>query len=102
MKFTASPPRLVSLYFDCMSAPVWRMVATTLSSETRWRPSPCSASDAAAIALTAPKALRSMHGDLHQAADRIAGHASTAVARSVSMVTARRPPRPNALSRTPS
>ena len=40
--------------------------------------------------------------DLHQAADRIAGHASTAVARSVSKVTARRPPRPNALSRTPS
>jgi hypothetical protein len=36
-----------------MSAPVWRMVATTLSSETRWRPSPCSASDAAAIAFTA-------------------------------------------------
>jgi hypothetical protein len=31
-KFTASPPRLVSLYFDCMSAPVWRIVATTLSS----------------------------------------------------------------------
>jgi hypothetical protein len=46
------------LYFDCMSAPVWRMVATTLSSETRRRPSPCSASEAAAIALTAPKAFR--------------------------------------------
>ena len=58
-----------------MSAPVWRMVATTLSKETRWRPSPCSASDAAAIALTAPKALRSMHGNLDQPADRIAGHA---------------------------
>src|SRR5215475_10400723 len=26
MKFTASPPSDVSLYFDCMSAPVWRMV----------------------------------------------------------------------------
>jgi hypothetical protein len=46
------------LYFDCMSAPVWRMVATTLSSETRRLPSPCSASEAAAIALTAPKAFR--------------------------------------------
>jgi hypothetical protein len=52
-KFTAIPPRLVSLCFDRMSAPVWRMVATTLSSETRWRPSPCSATDAAAIAFTA-------------------------------------------------
>src|SRR3984957_20670635 len=57
-KFTAKPPKLVSLYFDCTSAPVWRIVATTLSSETRWVPSPCSASDAAAIALTAPKAFR--------------------------------------------
>ena len=28
-KFTASPPSEVSLYFDCMSAPVWRMVAMT-------------------------------------------------------------------------
>jgi hypothetical protein len=41
-----------------MSAPVWRMVAMTLSRETRWRPSACSASDAAAIALIARKALR--------------------------------------------
>jgi hypothetical protein len=23
-KFTANPPKLVALYFDCMSAPVWR------------------------------------------------------------------------------
>jgi hypothetical protein len=55
MKFTASPPKLVSLYFDCMSAPVWRMVAMTLSSEMRWRPSPCSASDAAAHRQTAER-----------------------------------------------
>jgi hypothetical protein len=54
-KFTASPPGLVSMYFDCKSAPVWRMVARTLSSETRCVPSPRSASDVAAIALTAPK-----------------------------------------------
>jgi hypothetical protein len=26
------------LYFDCMSAPVWRIVATTLSSETDAEP----------------------------------------------------------------
>ena len=32
--FTASPPSLVSLYFVDMSAPVWRMVSTTVSSET--------------------------------------------------------------------
>jgi hypothetical protein len=36
-----------------MSAPVWRMAATTLSSGTRCVPSPSSASDAAAIALSA-------------------------------------------------
>jgi len=32
-KFNARPPSDVSLYFDCISAPVWRMVAITLSSE---------------------------------------------------------------------
>src|SRR5208337_3688690 len=61
-KLTASPPKLVSLYFDCMSAPVWRIVAITLSSDTMCRPSPCKASEAAAIAFTPPKALRSMQG----------------------------------------
>jgi len=45
----------------------------TLSSETRWRPSPSSPSEAAAIALTTPNALRSMHGDLP--ARRVSGHA---------------------------
>ena len=45
-----------------MSAPVWRIVRMTLSSETLWLPSPASASRAALIALTAPIALRSMHG----------------------------------------
>ena len=32
--FTASPPRAVSLYFVCMSAPVSRIVLMTLSSDT--------------------------------------------------------------------
>ena len=30
----------VALYFDCMSAPVWRRVMTSLFSWTRRRPSP--------------------------------------------------------------
>src|SRR5450756_815488 len=59
---TASPPRDVSLYFVFMSAPVCRMVSITSSNDTRCVPSPRSASDAAATALLAPNALRSMHG----------------------------------------
>lgn len=53
-KFNATPPKLVSLYFDYMSASVWRMVATTPSNDTRCVPSP----RRAAIPLTAPKAFR--------------------------------------------
>src|ERR1700730_18283899 len=59
---TANPPREVSRYFECISRPVCRIVSTAWSRETRWVPSPCSAREAALIALTAPKALRSMHG----------------------------------------
>ncbi len=33
--FTAKPPREVSLYFECMSLPVARMVSMTLSSDTK-------------------------------------------------------------------
>ncbi len=40
MTFTARPPSLVSLYFVIMSMPVWRMVSITMSSDTRWVPSP--------------------------------------------------------------
>src|SRR5690606_26092040 len=43
MTFTASPPRLVSLYLSCMSRPVSRMVLITLSSDTLCLPSPRSA-----------------------------------------------------------
>ena len=57
-KFTTNPPgaRLLVLRLNVGSG--WRMVATTLSKDTRRHPWPCSANDAAAIALTAPKALR--------------------------------------------
>ena len=51
------------------------MVAMTLSSETRWRPSPCSASEAAAIALHRAEGVALDAGDLDEPADRIAGHA---------------------------
>src|SRR5690606_17787885 len=40
MTLTARPPREVSLYLRLMSRPVWRMVAITLSSETKCLPSP--------------------------------------------------------------
>jgi len=62
MMFTARPPRAVSLYLVLMSAPVWRIVAMTLSSETLCLPSPDIAMRAALIALTLPIALRSMQG----------------------------------------
>src|SRR6185437_988071 len=52
MTFTASPPRDVSLYLAFMSAPVSRMVLIAMSSDTRWSPSPASASRAALMALT--------------------------------------------------
>lgn len=42
-KFTARPPRLVSLYFERMSLPVWRIVSITASRETTCLPSPRSA-----------------------------------------------------------
>ena len=60
--FTARPPRAVSLYLLCMSFPVSRIVRITLSSETKWVPSPRMASRAALIAFTAAIALRSMQG----------------------------------------
>ncbi len=59
---TASPPRAVSLYLVCMSAPVSRMVLMTLSRLTWCVPSPRSAMRAALMALTDAIALRSMHG----------------------------------------
>ena len=40
---TASPPRLVSLYCERMSSPVWRIVSITASRLTTWLPSPRSA-----------------------------------------------------------
>src|SRR5207253_296511 len=58
----ARPPSDVSLYLVIMSRPVSYIVLMTVSSATRWLPSPRSASDAALMAFTAPMALRSMHG----------------------------------------
>ena len=49
-KFIANPRSSSPCILIAMSAPVWRIVATTLSRDTRWRPSPCGVSDAAAIA----------------------------------------------------
>ena len=74
-KLTASPPRLVSLYFDCMSAPVWRMVAMTLSSETRWRAVAVQRQRRGGDRLDRAEGVALDAGDLHQAADRVAGHA---------------------------
>jgi hypothetical protein len=71
--FTARPPWLVSLYFDDMSIPVWRIVSITWSSETRGVSWLCSASRAALTALTAPMALRSMQGICTSPPHRIAG-----------------------------
>src|SRR5207244_3708367 len=58
----ARPPREVSLYLSFMSAPVSRIVLITLSSDTKWVPSPRKAIRAALIAFTEPIALRSMQG----------------------------------------
>src|SRR6266404_9555657 len=55
---TARPPREVSLYLSFMSAPVSRIVLITLSSDTKWVPSPRKAIRAALIAFTEPIALR--------------------------------------------
>ena len=52
-RLTARPPWLVSLYLDCMSRPVSRMVLITASRETWWVPSPFRASEAALMAFTA-------------------------------------------------
>src|SRR5690606_14759686 len=62
MTLTARPPSLVSLYFVDMSSPVWRIVSTTASSETKCSPSPRRARRAAVTAVDAAIAFRSMHG----------------------------------------
>ena len=85
-KFTASPPSDVSLYFDCMSAPVWRIVAMTLSSETLWRAVAVQRQRGGGDRLDGAEGVALDAGDLHQAADRIAGHAEV-------MLHARSPPR---------
>src|SRR5471032_3288863 len=61
-QLTARPPRDVSLYLSCMSAPVSRMVRITRSREMKCLPSPRRAICVALIAFTAAMALRSMHG----------------------------------------
>jgi hypothetical protein len=53
---------LVSLYFVIMSRPVWRMVSMTVSNDTRYVPSRCSARRAANTAIDDETALRSMQG----------------------------------------
>lgn len=58
------PPRLVSLYFSDMSLPVRRLASIHASRGTKCEPSPLSAREAAGMALTAPNALRSIHGTL--------------------------------------
>src|SRR5690606_8448467 len=59
---TARPPIAASLYFEDMSAPVWRIVSITSSRLARCWPSPHSAMREALMALPAAIALRSMHG----------------------------------------
>src|SRR5699024_5273788 len=54
---TARPPSAVSLYFEDISAPVWRIVSITSSRLTRCWPSPHSAIRAALMALPAAIAL---------------------------------------------
>src|SRR5699024_3318453 len=50
---TARPPSAASLYFEDISAPVWRIVSITSSRLTRCWPSPHSAIRAALMALPA-------------------------------------------------
>jgi hypothetical protein len=78
---TARPPRLVSLYFSCMSRPVWRMVSMAASRGTRWVPSPRRLSEAAETALMAPRPLPLDAGDLDEAAHGVAGHAEMVLER---------------------
>ena len=58
-----------------MSSPVWRMVSITLSSDTRCVPSPRSARRGGVDRLDGAEGVAFDAWDLHQAADRIAGHA---------------------------
>ena len=47
VRLIARPPSDVSLYFDSISVPVWRMVSIAASRGTKWVPSPFSAREAA-------------------------------------------------------
>ena len=55
--------------------PVRYMVSMTWSRESLWPSVSCMAMRQALTALTAPMALRSMQGNLDEAADGVAGHA---------------------------
>ena len=58
-----------------MSAPVWRMVAMTLSSETRWLAVAVQRQRGGGDRLDRAEGVALDAGDLHEPADRIAGHA---------------------------
>ena len=72
---TARPPCEVSLYFDCMSAPVTRIVSMTWSRLTLWVPSPLQGERGRGDRLVGAEGVALDARDLHQAADRVAGHA---------------------------
>src|SRR5687768_11791794 len=80
-RFTAKPPRLVSLYLALISSPVCRIAAMQLSSGMKCQPSTPQRQRGGRDRLGGPDAVALDAGPLDQAGHRVAGHAEMVLER---------------------